>query len=61
MLKRLLEYNPDKRISVGEAVWREMQATEAINHPWFSETLFPQDYRLMPTFPPRKVVKPSRN
>ena len=31
------------------------KAQEAYNHPWFNEAPFPQDCRLMPTFPPRKI------
>eukprot|EP01017_Pseudomicrothorax_dubius_P005865 TRINITY_DN11586_c0_g1_i4.p1 TRINITY_DN11586_c0_g1~~TRINITY_DN11586_c0_g1_i4.p1 ORF type:complete len:147 (+),score=32.63 TRINITY_DN11586_c0_g1_i4:196-636(+) len=58
LLKAMLTYNPEKRIT----------ATEALKHPWFKEAPLPQEQELMPTFPPlnevprdmRKQIKPIK-
>ncbi|XP_073132734.1 cyclin-dependent kinase G-2-like [Henckelia pumila] len=41
LLRKLLTYDPDKRIT----------AAEALNHPWFHEVPLPKSKEFMPTFP----------
>jgi cell division cycle 2-like protein len=43
LLKKLLAYDPEKRIT----------AEDALKHEWFSEVPLPKDTEFMPTFPPQ--------